>query len=66
MNENNEQISIALDYYYPQKVGIDGSFRSVNTIPKSCIHKIVRIKMPTEINEEVNKNYLNKKEKQKK
>lgn len=62
--EDKEQISIALDYFYPQKLD-EGSFRVVNTFPKCNIQKIIRIKIPSEIYKEINKYCLKDKEKPK-
>jgi len=58
VSENNKQISLATDYFYPQNVDYEGSFRIVNSFPKSTIHKIVRIKLPTEIKKQINKHYI--------
>jgi len=63
VNEDNKQISLATDYFYPQNVDTEGSFRIVNSFPKSAIHKIVRIKLPAEIKKQINKHYLEKNKK---
>ena len=55
--EDKEQISIALDYFYPQKLD-EGSFRVVSSFPRCNIQKIVRIKLPDEIKIEAEKHYL--------
>ncbi|MFA5355224.1 MAG: hypothetical protein WC302_00600 [Candidatus Paceibacterota bacterium] len=62
VGEDDKQISIAADYFYPQNVD-EGSFRSVNSFPKSGIHKIVRIKLPVEIEKEMLKYLLRPKSK---
>ena len=65
VNEDPKQISLATDYFYPQNVDLDGSFRIVNSFPKSAIHKIVRIKLPTEIKKEISKYYIDSRSKSK-
>ena len=61
VNEDDKQISIATDYFYPQNVDNEGSFRGVNSFPKSGIHKIIRIKIPGGINKQVVRHYLSPK-----
>lgn len=58
VNEDDKQISIATDYFYPQNVDERGSFRIVNSFPKSGIHNITRIKLPEEIKEQARKYYI--------
>lgn len=65
VNEDRKQISLATDYFYPQSVDLDGSFRVVNSFPKSSIHKIIRIELPVEIKKQISKHYTNPKEKSK-
>ncbi len=65
VNEDDKQISLATDYFYPQSVD-EGSFRVVNSFPKSCIHKIIKIKLPAEIIKEAKKYYIDPKEMPKK
>ena len=58
VSEDDKQISLATDYFYPQNVDNEGSFRMVNSFPKSAIHEIVRIKLPAEIKKQINKYYI--------
>ena len=62
VNENEKQISLAMDYFYPQNVDNEGSFRVVNSFPKSAIHKIEKIKIPVEIKKQVDLYYLTSEE----
>ncbi|MDD4358409.1 MAG: hypothetical protein PHY30_01180 [Candidatus Pacebacteria bacterium] len=57
VNEDEKQISLATDYFYPQDVDEEGTFRMVNSFPKSGIHKIIRYEVPIEIKNQIIKYY---------
>ena len=58
VHEDEKQISLAIDYFYPQDMD-EGTFREINSFPKSGIHEIVRIEMPVEIENQASKHYKN-------
>jgi len=65
VNEDEKQISLATDYFYPQDVDNEGSFRMVNSFPKNGIHEMVRIKIPIEIKNQAIKYYRDQEKKDK-
>jgi hypothetical protein len=65
VNEDEKQISLATDYFYPQDVDEEGTFRVVNSFPKSGIHEIVRFEIPVEIKNQIIKHYRDSKEENK-